>query len=307
VRLKQSLPFADHTLGIQIGGICCALKCEDNEVYHGMRELYRDFLAEEAADITVELELTDQPGPDSAGEASTGTEDAHEHNHSGHSGHEVSCKYDAARHVMSLACDKSLVDPNSEYNSLNNLFSLVYYQACRIKYDDYLPAMLVHSCGILRNGQVFMFAGPSGAGKTTIARLCGERDGEVINDEMLLISRQTPAGKGIGVQSAPIINRLAPWRKKSGLLRCILLLKQSDRTLVRSLPRTDAYLRFLRQIITPIYIGEAEMRNVLPLMAEFSDVVTAAVPVYELEFTLDGELLWQVVGELEKELIGRDS
>jgi hypothetical protein len=37
-------------------------------------------------------------------------------------------------------------------------------------------------------------------------------------------------------------------------------------------------------------------------MAEFSDEVTAAVPFYELEFTLDRDKLWETVGELEKSL-----
>jgi hypothetical protein len=37
-------------------------------------------------------------------------------------------------------------------------------------------------------------------------------------------------------------------------------------------------------------------------MAEFSDEVTAAVPFYELEFTLDRDILWETIGRLEKSL-----
>jgi hypothetical protein len=175
-----------------------------------------------------------------------------------------------------------------------------------VKYNGNLPAMLVHACGIFRRGQALVFTGPSEAGKTTIARLCGERDGELINDEMLLISRPTSNGNGISVQSAPIIGRFPPQRSVTTPLRCILLLKKSSKTTVRCLERVEAYLRFLRQIITPVYIGQSDVRTVLSLMAAFSDEVTGTTPVYELEFTLDGEPLWQVIAELESSLAKKE-
>jgi hypothetical protein len=56
----------------------------------------------------------------------------------------------------------------------------------------------------------------------------------------------------------------------------------------------------MRQIITPAYIGQKDKRTVLSLMSEFSDDVTRAVPVYELEFNLDGKSLWRTVEELQK-------
>lgn len=301
--LRQGLPSTDHNLGIQIGSVCCALKCEDNEIYHKFRKLYRDFLTEQKAEITIELEVTDQAGPDNTSE----TRNTREDNRARTAGQRASCKYDPARQAICITGDRSLVDPDTDSNYLNQLFSLAYYSACRMKYNDCPPAMLVHSCGVLRNGRVLLFAGSSGAGKSTVARLCSERDGEVINDEMLLISRQTAAGDGISVQSAPIISRLSPRQNKAGLLRCILLLKQSNRTLARRLDRVDAYIQFMRQIITPVYIGQTEIKDILPLVTEFSDEVTRTVPVYELEFTLNGESLWQSVGELERELIRRES
>ena len=95
------------------------------------------------------------------------------------------------------------------------------------------------------------------------------------------------------------LNEVAP-------LGCVLLLKQSNRTLIRPLDRIEAYLRFIRQIICPAYIGQSAGRAVYTLMAEFSDEVTAAVPFYELEFTLDRDMLWETVAELEKSL-GKES
>ena len=162
--------------------------------------------------------------------------------------------------------------------------------------------MLVHSCAILRHGRVMMFAGPCDAGKTTIARLCGDEYGQVLNDETVLVSRPQPDNGTLWVQSVPFVGEMASWSNTTAPLSCILLLKQSVRTMVRRLDRMEAYLRFMRQVISPAYIGQGERRALYALIAEFADEVTRVVPVYELEFSLDRELLWETVGELEKTL-----
>ncbi|MFH0914753.1 MAG: hypothetical protein V1849_05665, partial [Chloroflexota bacterium] len=121
---------------------------------------------------------------------------------------------DLAGGTITITGERSLVNPDREFNHLNQLLSLAYYSACKVKYDGQPPAFLVHSCGIVRDGKAVMFCGPCDAGKTTIARLCGEQYGQVINDEMLLVSR-SPQGKGrLAVQGVPIIGGF-PRRMKS--------------------------------------------------------------------------------------------
>jgi hypothetical protein len=66
----------------------------------------------------------------------------------------------------------------------------------------------------------------------------------------------------------------------------------------------EAYLRFVSQIIVPAYIGKKDRRAVYSLMADFSREITQTIPVYELEFSLDADRLWKVIGDLE-ELLGR--
>jgi hypothetical protein len=299
----QRLASAIHTLNLQIGSVCCALRCKDTEVYSRLEWLYQDFLTKQPADINIELTGTDRLSPDDLGAALSETRYIHEGgNRFRTTSQVVTGQYDLASQSISITGERSLADPDSEFNHLNKLLSLAYYSACKLKYDGNPPAMLVHACSVLRQGQALIFAGPSEAGKTTIASLCGERDGEVINDEMLLISRPTPNDNSISVQSVPILGRLPPRRNTTAPLRCILLLKKSKKTLVRCLDRAEGYLRFIRQIIAPAYIGQRGGRAIYSLMADFSDEVTRAIPVYELECSLDGESLWQAVGELEKEL-----
>jgi hypothetical protein len=299
--LRHSRLSANNILRIQIGSVCCALRCKDAEDYNLVKRLYGNFLTEQPADITIELETTDRLSPEDLGKALPETIYTHEEGSRFRTSSQiVAGEYDLASHIISITAEKTLGDVGSEFNQLNRLISLAYYSACKVKYDGSPPpAMLVHACGIVRYGRTIVFAGPSEIGKTSIAHLCGERHGEVINDEMLLISRPTPVGNGISVQGAPIIGGFSACKNISAPLRCILLLKRSGRTTVRYLDKTEAYLRFMRQIITPAYIGQRSGRDVYSLMADFSAEMTRAIPVYELEFNLDGESLWQVLMELE--------
>ena len=118
----------------------------------------------------------------------------------------------------------------------------------------------------------------------------------------VLVSRPNQDDDRLRVQGVPIIGGFSQRLNITVPLSCILLLKQSERTAVRRLDRSAAHLRLMRQIVTPAYIGQRDRRAILSLMAEFSDEVTRTTPVFELEFTLDKELLWGVVEELERAL-----
>jgi hypothetical protein len=304
IEFDSSLPSSNNTLSLQLGSVCCALKFEDAEVYSRLKQYYQGFLTEQPADITIELEGTDRLSPDALDVALSDIIYIHEGgNRFRTSSQIITGQYDLKRGMISLTGERSLVNPDMEFNHLNQLLSIAYYSACKVKYNgNPPPAFLVHACGILRHGETLVFSGSSGTGKTTIARLCSDRHGEVLNDEMLLISRRNLDGNRIVAQSAPAISKLAPRRNIAAPVRCILLLKRGDKTTVRYLDRVDAYLQFIRQIITPAYIGQRDRRAVYSLMADFSDEVTQAVPVYTLEFNLDEKSLWQIIDELEETL-----
>ena len=285
VEVRTRTPSINRTLDIQIGSICCGLRCPDDEVYHRLRRLYGNFLAEQSADVTIELERTP-----------------------GRNGSEVDDQvFSVLRDepdvfVVEMQC--SPAESDAGFRPLNRLFYLAYYSACLEKYGGSLPAMLVHACGVLRRGRALVLAGPSESGKTTIAGLCGENDGRVINDEMVLLSRPARDG-GTSVQSVPITGGFPPGINITVPLSCILLLKKGSRTRVKPVAPVDAYLRFIRQIVTPTYLGQREGRTAAAMVADFSQETTSAVPVYELEFTLDGESLWREIGELEATMYGQ--
>jgi hypothetical protein len=304
--IKEGAMSPFHTLNLEVGSVRCAFRCRDTEAYTKLKRLYRKFLTRPPADITVELEGTDRLSQDDLSAAVPETKYFHENNCFRSTSQIVAGQYDLEHRFIRITGERRLANPDLPLNHLNQLFSLAYYSACKVKYGGNPPAMLVHACAILRSGQVLIFTGPSEAGKTTIARLCGKRDGEVINDEMLLVSRPDRDGNGISVRSAPILGRFPPRRNVTAPLRCIFLIKKGSKTSVRCIDKSEAYLKFMRQIITPAYIGQRDKRAILSLMADFSDQVTRAIPVYELEFNLDGESLWRVVGELEGQLARKE-
>ena len=89
-----------------------------------------------------------------------------------------------------------------------------------------------------------------------------------------------------------------------GPLACIINLKQSKTTSYRTIQKTDAYLRLMRQIITSrdFYPSQDDLAAILERNAEFGERVINAVPCYEMEFTLDRESFWEEIDQLEAEL-----
>jgi hypothetical protein len=300
---RFSQPSAENTLHLQLGDICCALKCPDAEIFSRLRQLYCEFETEQMPDITIELEATDRFSRKKLEMAVSRTKYIPKHGKAFRTSSKIiSGQYDSIRRFIKITGERELANPDLKINHLNRLLSLAYYTACKEKFENIPPSMFVHTCGVLRNGRGLLFTGPSGAGKTTVARLCGEQDGEVINDEMLLVSRPGRIDNRVIVRSAPMLGTFSPQRNLTAPLRCIFLLKQGSQTITSRLKESDAYLRFMRQIISPACIGQKDKRTIFTMMADFSAQVTGAIPVYELEFNLDGASLWQTVRDLERTL-----
>ncbi len=287
VAVKERAPSINLTLGIQIGPTCCALRCPDDDLYKRLEGLYRNFLTEETPDVTIDLERISGGEGDGARKKQAFTVQADRPD----------------RFVAEIVCNPAESGRGFEY--MNRLFYMAYYTACLERFDGRPVAMMLHACGILRRGRALVFAGPSDSGKTTIAGLCSEQDGRVISDEMVLVYRPPAEGGYTSVQSVPILGTFPPGINITVPLSCILLLKKGEQTRVRPISPVDAYLRLIRQIITPSYVGQREIKTALSMVADFSLETISSTPVYELEFTTHGESLWQEIGELEGTLYVR--
>lgn len=299
---EYSVLSSNHTLRIQIGDVCCMFRCHDEETLVRLKQLYGDFLSDQRADITLELKTIDRTSIAEFEAALSRMKFFHEGDLFGTTDLVATGERDLNAGVVTMKVEKHFLNSDAGRGFVNHGLCLLYYTACKLRHNGHPPALIVHSCGILRHGQVLLFAGPSGIGKTTIARLCGDEYGQVLNDEGVLVSRPHQHDNAVMVQGIPIIGELPQRLNVIAPLRGVLLLKQSKRTSVRRLDQMEAYMRFMRQIARPAYFGQRDKRAVFSLIAEFSDEVSRTTPFYELEFTLDRESLWEVVGELEASL-----
>ena len=298
-RQKEVKPAFEHILGIQIGSVHCEIRCQDNDLYHKLHILYRNYLTAEPPDVTIELEGTERLSAEELHSVLEKSSYMRRGNNFRTTNKLLKGKYDMASRRVKITGEKALIDPDNKDNLLNQLISVTYYTACRMKYTSNPPAMLVHGCGIMRNGQVLLFTGPSEIGKSTIALLSNGKHGEVLNDEMLLMSRPGENGEGVIVQNAPILGDLLPGPNTTAPLGSIFMLKQNNSTAIKELDKGEAYLRFMRQIIAPSCVGNYDKKLAYSIMADFSSEIIRDIPAYELEFNRDIDALWRITDDIQ--------
>lgn len=301
----------NHTMRVQFGDFCYALSCQDDEVFDRLNTLYGIFRSDKPADTSLKLEVVDRLDGAQVEAFLSQMRSVQQGDHLIANNPAFNIEFNAASSTFTITAERFLFEPSLKFGLMNRLFRVAYYTISRSKHRGRPLGMLVHSCGILRNGQALLFAGPSETGKSTVGRLCSKDYGLLLNDETVLLSWPHPRNHGLRVHGVPILSESPSRLNKSAPLACVMLLKQSKRTAVRRLNRMEAYLRFMYQVINPASFGQADGRPIISLKAEFTDEVTRVTPFYELEFTPDRNLLWEVEARLtelkltEKENEGR--
>jgi hypothetical protein len=290
------------SIGIECGNVCCAIICQDYRLYTQLSQQFKDFLSEESPDITIQIDVTDGESIDELNEVLPRITIKGEGDHFVADGLFLELDLKLSDRFIALKAERSFFSPEAEFKLINRLLTSAYYTACHWNHLEIPPAMLVHSSGLVRKGKAVLFTGPSGVGKTTVASLCGDGPGQVINDEMTLVTNPQSGDEEIMVRGAPIIGGLPQRANIEAPLKCVFSLRQSRQTMARRLSRVEAYLLFMRQIISPAFIGQTDKQELFSKIMEFSDEITCAIPFYELEFTLDQGALWRVLSEVEEEL-----
>jgi hypothetical protein len=181
---------------------------------------------------------------------------------------------------------------------LENLFRALF--AYRLQEVE---GALVHSAGVVVGERAFLLIGPSGAGKTTAARLCLARGGGILSDDLNAVrlgAARASAGVDAWVEKLPFTGDLgavgelgaggsaaARW-PLGGLLRLI----QGPEDGVRPLSRGAALATLLAA--SPIVNRDPFRRDAL---AAFLERIAFAVPAWDLTFSLGGGL-WDILTNL---------
>jgi len=145
---------------------------------------------------------------------------------------------------------------------------------------------LVHAASGVRNGRAFVFAGISGAGKTTIARLAPP-DATVLTDEISYIRK---SGNGYHAYGTPFAGELA--RVGANLmapLEALYLLDKGPDNRIEPVAEPLAASALLRNVL--FFAHDPKLvKRVFESVIEF----VSSVPVAQLIFTPD-ERAWELI------------
>jgi len=141
----------------------------------------------------------------------------------------------------------------------------------------------LHACGVNFKGRGLLFAGHSGAGKSTIARLLKGK-ARILCDDRIIV-RRYPAGFRIyGTWSH---GDIADVSSGSAPLRAIILLKKASRNRITTFRDKQAISRRLLSYLIRPFVTADWWDKTLALIEEIS----AGVPCYVVEFDKSGKIV----------------
>jgi len=146
---------------------------------------------------------------------------------------------------------------------------------------------LMHSASAIRNGTAFLFAGVSGAGKTTISRLAPS-DATLLTDEISYVRKHD---SGYIAYGTPFTGELAKLGENvSAPLGALYLLAQGKENRIDPIPPADAVRGVLANIL--FFAQDDDLvQSVFRSVFEF----VSRVPVLRLTFMPDSRV-WELIG-----------
>ena len=146
---------------------------------------------------------------------------------------------------------------------------------------------LMHSASAIRNGKAFLFAGVSGAGKTTISRLAPP-DVRLLTDEISYVRRQESGYVAFGT---PFTGELAKLGENvSAPLAALYLLAQGPENRIDPVAPAEAARSFLANVL--FFAKDEELvQSTFHSAFEFVN----RVPVFRLTFVPDSRV-WELIG-----------
>lgn len=146
---------------------------------------------------------------------------------------------------------------------------------------------LAHSASAIRNGKAFLFAGVSGAGKTTISRLAPP-DTTLLTDEISYVRKTCD---GYIAHGTPFTGELAKLGENvSAPIATLYLLAQGPENQIEAVPPAEAARALLANVL---FFAEDEELVQATFHAAFEFV--SRVPVARLTFVPDARV-WELIG-----------
>jgi len=149
--------------------------------------------------------------------------------------------------------------------------------------------MLLHSASVIRNGRAFLFAGVSGAGKTTISRLAPP-DATLLTDEISYVRRNAGKQGGYVAFGTPFTGELAKLGENvAAPVAALYLLKHGTQNRIDPVPPGEAARSLLANLL---FFAEDEQLVQAAFHAAFEFV--SQVPISRLTFVPDSRV-WELI------------
>jgi hypothetical protein len=143
--------------------------------------------------------------------------------------------------------------------------------------------VILHACGVVDSDRGLLFAGVSGAGKSTIAEVWKKTDATLLSDDRIIIRRHNGRWRMYGT----------PWHGDARIaspenapLTRIYFLTHAGENYTKPLPPIEAASRLLVRCFPPFY-----ERHGMESTLEFLSQVAAEVPCFELGFVPDDRII----------------
>jgi len=156
--------------------------------------------------------------------------------------------------------------------------------------------LMLHASAVIEKnlGRAFLFMGPEGAGKTTIAMLSKRAGHQVLNDDMILLE---PGKSSLKAKSVPfhgdasMVNII---EKRESSVGGIFHIVKSTQTRVRKVPSAVG----LANLLSNVPYIESYSKELYQSILGCANGILKNHPVYELEFEKEGAV-WDEIGRFQ--------
>jgi hypothetical protein len=267
--VKTSTP--PDEIVVEIGELPIRLRCEDPAFIQMLRDRYVGYVnSRRQVSFDFEIELA-PPGTESKDE-------------------DVSVAWDSGRWLMERGDFRAEWNPatcHGRIRQTSNPYSLD--SVLRIVHTLLLArqgGFLVHAASAVRDGRAFLFAGVSGAGKTTMARLAPSNT-NLLTDEISYVTLQKHQYTAVGT---PFFGELARVGENlAAPIKCLYLLAKGAENKIESVSGAGAVRELMENIL--FFAKEPELVNkVFETACRFA----SCVPIQRLTFVPDARV-WELI------------
>jgi len=258
---------------IEIGGTAINIRTDDSQFHRLLLERYSGFITRSRSQkLELEIELSD----------AAHTADLDQDLQLAVQGKEWLIQRGDFRACWNPATGRGCVHQPSSPYAIDSILRIIHTLVLAGR-----GGFLLHAASAIRYGHAYLFAGISGAGKTTITRLAPP-DTTLLTDEISYVIRKDGKYFACGTPFSGELARAG--ENVSAPIKTLFLLHKGPKNRIESVSQIEAVRSLLRNIL--FFAADAELvSRVFESACEF----VSQVPVSRLTFFPD-ERVWNIIG-----------